>query len=49
MVNGGIVVMDPHTGKVIALVGGFQLLFRVSLIEQLTKAKRQPGSKLLSP
>jgi penicillin-binding protein 1A len=32
-VNGGIVVMDPYTGRVLALSGGFSLK-KVNLIEQ---------------
>ena len=41
-VNGGIVVLDPYTGKVYALVGGFN--FRTSEFNRVTQAKRQPGS-----
>ena len=41
-VNGGIVVMDPHTGDVKALVGGFNYLS--SEFNRVTQAKRQPGS-----
>ena len=33
-VNGGIVVMDPFTGRVLALSGGL-VLKKVNLIEQL--------------
>ena len=41
-VNGGIVVMDPFTGRVLALSGGFS--FRKSEFNRATQAKRQPGS-----
>ena len=41
-VNGGIIVLDPFTGNVQALVGGFN--FRKSEFNRVTQAKRQPGS-----
>ena len=41
-VNGGIVVLDPYTGDVKALVGGFN--FKTSEFNRVTQAKRQPGS-----
>ena len=41
-VNGGIVVIDPYTGDVKALVGGFS--FKSSEFNRVTQAKRQPGS-----
>ena len=41
-VNGGIVVMDPFTGRVLALSGGFS--FRKSEFNRASQAKRQPGS-----
>jgi len=41
-VNGGIVVLDPYTGDVLALVGGFN--FKTSEFNRVTQAKRQPGS-----
>ena len=41
-VNGGIVVLDPFTGDVLALVGGFN--FKKSEFNRVTQAKRQPGS-----
>ena len=40
--NGGIVVMDPFTGRVIALSGGFS--FKRSEFNRATQASRQPGS-----
>ena len=41
-VNGGIIVLDPFTGNVEALVGGFD--FNSSEFNRVTQAKRQPGS-----
>ena len=41
-VNGGIVVLDPYTGDIKALVGGFN--FKSSEFNRVTQAKRQPGS-----
>ncbi len=41
-VNGGIVVIEPFTGDVKALVGGFN--FKSSEFNRVTQAKRQPGS-----
>ncbi len=41
-VNGGIVVMDPFTGRVLALSGGFS--FKKSEFNRATQAERQPGS-----
>jgi len=41
-VNGGIVAMDPHTGRVLALVGGYS--FDQSQFNRATQAYRQPGS-----
>jgi penicillin-binding protein 1A len=41
-VNGAIVAINPHNGKVKALVGGFS--FESSEFNRATQAKRQPGS-----
>ena len=41
-VNGGIVVLDPFTGDVKALAGGFN--YKTSEFNRVTQAKRQPGS-----
>ncbi len=41
-VNGAIVVMDPHTGRVFAMVGGFS--YDQSEFNRATQAQRQPGS-----
>ena len=40
--NGGIVVLDPFSGDIKALVGGFN--FKSSEFNRVTQAKRQPGS-----
>ena len=42
LVNGGIVVMNPHNGEVKALVGGYSYI--ASEFNRVTQAKRQPGS-----
>ncbi|WP_404403804.1 penicillin-binding protein 1A [Pelagibacterium halotolerans] len=41
-VQGGIVAMDPRTGRVLAMVGGFS--FDESEFNRATQAMRQPGS-----
>jgi penicillin-binding protein 1A len=41
-IAGGLVVMDPTTGRVLALVGGFS--FDQSQFDRATQAMRQPGS-----
>ncbi len=41
-VNGALVVMDPHTGKVLAMSGGYA--YAGSEFNRATQAKRQPGS-----
>jgi penicillin-binding protein 1A len=41
-VEGGMVVMDPHTGRVLAMVGGFS--YAESQFNRATQAMRQPGS-----
>ncbi len=40
--NGGIVVMDPYSGRVLALSGGFS--FKKSEFNRVSQANRQPGS-----
>ena len=42
LANGSIVVMDPFTGRVLALSGGFS--FKKSEFNRATQALRQPGS-----
>ena len=41
-VSGALVALDPHTGRVLALVGGFD--FATSEFDRATQARRQPGS-----
>lgn len=41
-VSGGMVAMDPHTGRVLAMAGGFS--FSESEFNRATQAYRQPGS-----
>ncbi len=42
LVNGAMVVMDPHSGKVLAMSGGYA--YGKSEFNRATQAKRQPGS-----
>ena len=41
-INGALVALDPHTGRVLALVGGYD--FQASEFNRATQARRQPGS-----
>jgi penicillin-binding protein 1A len=41
-INGAIVVMDPHTGRVLAMSGGFS--YASSEFDRAMQAMRQPGS-----
>ena len=41
-VGGGLIAMDPHTGRVLAVSGGFS--FAMSQFDRALQAKRQPGS-----
>lgn len=41
-IEGGMVAMDPHTGRVLAMVGGFS--YGQSVFNRATQAMRQPGS-----
>lgn len=41
-VNGAIVVLEPHTGRVLAMQGGYD--FGLSKFNRATQAERQPGS-----
>jgi penicillin-binding protein 1A len=42
IVNGGVIVMDPHTGRIYAVAGGFS--FEASEFNRATQAMRQTGS-----
>ena len=41
-IEGAMVVLDPHTGRILAMVGGFS--FKKSQFNRAVQAKRQPGS-----
>ncbi len=41
-VQGAIVAMDPHTGRILAMVGGYS--FQINQFNRVTQAWRQPGS-----
>ena len=41
-VNGGLIAVDPHTGRVLAMVGGYS--FGLSEFNRSIQAWRQPGS-----
>ena len=41
-VNGGLIAIDPHTGRVLAMVGGYS--FQLSEFNRAVQAERQPGS-----
>lgn len=41
-VNGGMVVLDPHTGRILAITGGYTALG--TQFNRATQARRQPGS-----
>ena len=41
-VEGAVIALDPHTGRVFAMSGGFS--FRQSSFNRATQAERQPGS-----
>src|SRR5206468_12294021 len=43
-VSGAVVAMDPHTGRVLAISGGFS--FATSQFDRATQARRQPGSSI---
>jgi penicillin-binding protein 1A len=41
-VNGALVAVEPHSGRVLAMVGGYS--FSLSKFNRATQAQRQPGS-----
>jgi len=43
-ISGALVAMDPHSGRVLAISGGFS--FEISQFDRATQAKRQPGSSI---
>ncbi len=40
--EGALVALDPHTGRILAMTGGYS--FKESEFNRVTQAKRQPGS-----
>ena len=42
LVTAAIVAVDPHTGRILAMSGGYD--FRISQFNTATQARRQPGS-----
>lgn len=44
IVNGGAVAMDPHTGRILGMVGGY--MDSEITFNRATQAKRQPGSSI---
>lgn len=43
-ISGALVSIDPHTGRVLAMSGGFS--YEISQFNRATQAKRQPGSSI---
>ncbi len=43
-VSGGLVALDPHTGRVLAEIGGFS--YAISQFDRVTQAERQTGSAI---
>jgi penicillin-binding protein 1A len=43
-VNGAFIAMDPHTGRILAMAGGFS--FEASQFNRVSQALRQPGSAI---
>ena len=41
-INGGLVAIDPHTGRVLAMAGGYS--YELSQFNRVMQARRQPGS-----
>ncbi len=42
IVNGALVALEPHSGRILAMVGGYS--FSLSKFNRTTQASRQPGS-----
>ncbi len=41
-VNGGLIALDPHTGRILAMSGGYS--YSASVFNRAIQARRQPGS-----
>jgi penicillin-binding protein 1A len=44
LVQGAVVAMDPHTGRILAMQGGWKYKYGSSEYNRATQARRQPGS-----
>jgi penicillin-binding protein 1A len=44
VVNGALTVIDPYSGRILAMVGGYS--FSLSKFNRATQAQRQPGSSI---
>ncbi|HOO81898.1 MAG TPA: penicillin-binding protein 1A [Alphaproteobacteria bacterium] len=44
LVQGAIIAMDPHTGRILAMQGGWNYHYGSSEFNRATQAQRQPGS-----
>ncbi|MEZ5814661.1 MAG: penicillin-binding protein 1A [Alphaproteobacteria bacterium] len=43
-VQGALIAMDPHTGRILAMQGGWSYSYGASEFNRATQARRQPGS-----
>ena len=43
-IEGALVALDPHTGRILALVGGYAYEPSRGALNRATQAERQPGS-----
>ncbi len=43
-IQGGFIALDPHTGRVLAMQGGWNYRYGASEFNRATQAQRQPGS-----
>ncbi len=43
-IQGALIALDPHTGRVLAMQGGWEYRYGNSEFNRATQAKRQPGS-----
>lgn len=44
LIQGAVVAMDPHTGRILAMQGGWAYRYGTAEYNRATQAKRQPGS-----
>lgn len=44
LIQGALMAMDPHTGRILAMQGGWNYEYGSSEFNRATQAKRQPGS-----